>query len=166
MLLLAVVTLDGTAAAKKRGKGRKKSPAAVEPLKCGVCHAAVQSIMEEVTKEDGQRGGRKGEARPRSGQGRERGSGGEVGSCAGYATAPQKQALSLSDANLVCGPQVRKKENDTTTLDLRWGLTAEVKEGKARRLGKVSTLFCGLVSVLRRRYGWGCPTPPHRSNVL
>jgi len=32
---------------------------------------------------------------------------------------------------------VRKKENDTTTLDLRWGLTAEVKEGKARRLGKV-----------------------------
>jgi len=33
--------------------------------------------------------------------------------------------------------EVRKKENDTTTLDLRWGLTAEVKEGKARRLGKV-----------------------------
>ena len=33
--------------------------------------------------------------------------------------------------------EVRKKENDTTTLDLRWGLTAEVKEGKAKRLGKV-----------------------------
>ena len=33
--------------------------------------------------------------------------------------------------------EVRKKENDTTTLDLRWGLTAEVKEGRAKRLGKV-----------------------------
>ena len=33
--------------------------------------------------------------------------------------------------------EVHKKENDTSTLDLRWGLTAEVKEGKARRLGKV-----------------------------
>jgi len=28
-------------------------------------------------------------------------------------------------------------ENSTSTLDLRWGLTAEVKEGRAKRIGKV-----------------------------
>jgi len=144
VLLLAVVTLDGTAAAKKRGKGRKKSPAAVEPLKCGVCHAAVQSIMEEVTKEDGQRGGRKGEARPRSGQGRERGSGGEVGSCAGYATAPQ-QALSLSDANLVCGSHRCAKRRTTRQL---WTCAGDSppKSRRARHAGSARCLRCSVGS--------------------
>ena len=58
----------------------------------------------------------------------------------------RKKAVQATDP-LKCGvceavvevlrEEVRKKENDTSTLDLRWGLTAEVKEGKARRLGKV-----------------------------
>ena len=31
----------------------------------------------------------------------------------------------------------RKTENSTSTLDLRWGLTAEVTDGRAKRIGKV-----------------------------
>mmetsp|Transcript_14182 Transcript_14182/g.33441 ORF Transcript_14182/g.33441 Transcript_14182/m.33441 type:complete len:622 (-) Transcript_14182:216-2081(-) len=31
----------------------------------------------------------------------------------------------------------KKTENSTSTLDLRWGLTSEVKEGRAKRIGKV-----------------------------
>ena len=49
---------------------------------------------------------------------------------------PLKCGVCVAVAEVVLG-EVRKKENDTTTLDLRWGLTAEVKEGKAKRLGKV-----------------------------
>ena len=85
LLLLAAVALGGTAAAKKKGKGRKKAPAAAEPLKCGVCHAAVHQITEEVTRgrrvrtTEGQ--GLGGE--PHSGRERGGDSGGEVECCAG-----------------------------------------------------------------------------------
>ena len=44
---LVIAALDGTAAAKKKGKGKRKV-AAVEPLKCGVCVAAVEQITDEV----------------------------------------------------------------------------------------------------------------------
>ena len=45
--ILMIATLDDAAAAKKKGKGKKKVEA-VHPLKCGVCMAAVEQITEEV----------------------------------------------------------------------------------------------------------------------
>lgn len=33
--------------------------------------------------------------------------------------------------------ELKKTENSTSTLDLRWGLTAEVTDGRAKRIGKV-----------------------------
>eukprot|EP00960_Hanusia_phi_P056529 763303-Hanusia_phi.AAC.14 len=33
--------------------------------------------------------------------------------------------------------ELQTTENSTSTLDLRWGLTAEVTEGRAKRIGKV-----------------------------
>lgn len=55
--ILMIATLDDVAAAKKKGKGKKKVEA-VHPLKCGVCMAAVEQITEEVRGEL-ERGSRK-----------------------------------------------------------------------------------------------------------
>jgi len=33
--------------------------------------------------------------------------------------------------------ELKKTENSTSTLDMRWGLTSEVKDGRAKRIGKV-----------------------------
>lgn len=120
--ILIIATLDGAAAAKKKGKGKKKVEA-VHPLKCGVCVAAVEQITDEVCGEL-KRGSRKASVLDPH--------------CA--LVFNESPCCLFGMRYLYAHVQVRKKENDTTTLDLRWGLTAEVKEGKARRLGKVGCI--------------------------
>jgi hypothetical protein len=61
--------------------------------------------------------------------------------------------------------ELRKTENSTSTLDLRWGLTAEVKEGRYARLSVIEHAFEFILRIHRRAKRIGKVIPYKRSQL-